>query len=62
MNTNTLFKSLLATALVATLLTVVLFGLLTVEINLPLVGTIVAYGTTLAIFGLAAFDGVKRTT
>lgn len=58
MNITTIFKSLLAAALFSG----VLFGLLSVNTDLPIIGTVIAYIATLAIFGLAAFDGVKRTT
>ncbi|MDP2139152.1 MAG: hypothetical protein Q8J74_14975 [Candidatus Didemnitutus sp.] len=58
MTTNLLIQTLGYSFLFA----VVFFGFSTVNIDLPFIGTAVAYLAALAILGFAAFGGVKRTT
>lgn len=58
MNTKNLIQ---ATALTATL-AVVFFELAKVNTDLPLVGLVIGYVAAVAILGLAAFDGAKRTS
>ncbi|MDP1580744.1 MAG: hypothetical protein Q8M02_10715 [Candidatus Didemnitutus sp.] len=58
MNTNFLVQ----TFGYASLFSVVFFGFSTVNIDLPLVGTVIAYLAALGIVGIAVFDGSKRSS
>lgn len=58
MNTNLLVQTLGY----ATLFSVVFFGFSTVNIDLPFVGTVIAYLAALGIVGIAVFDGAKRSS
>ena len=58
MNTNLLKHSLTTAALVSAALT----GLANIEISLPVVGTMVAYGAAALILAFAAVEGVRRNS
>lgn len=55
-------KTLLHSVITATFVSAVLFGVADMNINLPLVGTVVSYVAAVMILALAAFDGVKRNS
>lgn len=58
MNSTILLKSAALTAILAA----GFYALAHVNTDLTLVGTVVGYAVTLALLGLAAFDGARRTS